>query len=69
MKKLYSITVTNESESCFDEYYTEEEIRTIEKFFNDMEKHDVASYDIPLVEFKIGNEIITIPNYGEDMEL
>lgn len=69
MKKLYSVSVFGESESCFEEYYTEEEIRVIEKFFNDMSKHDVAIYDIPLVEFEIDNDIISIPNYGEAVEL
>lgn len=53
MKKLYSVSVYNESESNFEEYYTEEEVKTILKFFKDLSKHEVPSYDFPLVEFEI----------------
>ena len=53
MKKLYSVNVCNGSESNFEEYYTEEEVKIILKFFKDMGKHDVPSYDYPLVEFEI----------------
>lgn len=69
MKKFYSVRVFGESESYFMEYYTEEEIAIIEKFFNDMIKYDVASYDVPLVEFENDGKIITVPNYGEVAEL
>ena len=52
MKKLYFVTVYGDSESIFKEYYTEEEIDIINKFFNDMDKHGVASYDMPAIEFE-----------------
>ena len=50
-KEKYKVQVFGESKSCFEELYTEEEIKTIEKFMNDMEKHNVASYYYPAVEF------------------
>ena len=50
-KEKYKVRVLGESESCFEELYTEEEIKTIEKFMNDMDKHKVASYDCPVIEF------------------
>ena len=50
-KEKYKVQVFGESKSCFEELYTEEEIKTIEKFMNDMEKHNVASYDYPAIEF------------------
>ena len=50
-KEKYKVRVFGESESCFEELYTEEEIKTIEKFMNDMDKHKVASYDCPVVAF------------------
>lgn len=53
MKKLYSVSVYNESESIFEEYYTEEEIQAILKFFKDMRKHEVPLYDFPVIEFEI----------------
>lgn len=53
MKKLYSVNVCNESISDFEEYYTEEEVKTILKFFKDLSKHEVPSYDYPLVKFEI----------------
>lgn len=53
MKKLYSVYVANASETSFEEYYSEEEVKTILKFFKDLSKHEVPSYDIPLVEFEI----------------
>lgn len=52
MKQLYSVGVYGDSMSDFEEYYSEEEIEIISKFFDDMMKHGVASYDIPLVEFE-----------------
>ena len=52
MKELYFITVLGESYSNFEEYYSKEEIEIINKFFDDMSKHGVASYDIPCVEFE-----------------
>jgi hypothetical protein len=51
MKELYLVTILGDSASYFEEYYSEEEIKVIEKFFNDMDKHHVASYDNPLVQF------------------
>lgn len=51
-KKCYKVTVFNESESKFEEYYTEEEVRIIQKFFEDMSKHNVAHYDIHEVQFE-----------------
>ena len=66
MKELYLVNVLGESESHFEEHYSEEEIKVIEKFFNDMSRHDVASYDIPLIEFEKDGKIITIPNFGEE---
>lgn len=51
MKELYFVRVLGDSESHFDEYYSEEEVKVIEDFFNDMSRHGVASYDVPLVEF------------------
>lgn len=51
MKELYSVSVFGDSASYFSEYYSEEEVKVIEKFFDDMSKYGVASYDIPLVEF------------------
>lgn len=51
MKELYKVTVLGDSASYFEEYYSEEEIEVIEGFFNDMSRHGVASYDVPLVEF------------------
>ena len=50
-KEKYKVQVFGESESCFEELYTEEEIKTIEKFMNDMDKHKVPSYDYPAIEF------------------
>ena len=55
MKELYLVSVYNDSFSSFEEYYSEEEIKTIEKFFEDMCKHGVASYDYPDVEFEKKN--------------
>lgn len=52
MKKLYLVSIFGDSESHFEEYYNEEEIKVIEKFINDMIKNDVPSYDYPLIEFK-----------------
>ena len=52
MNELYLISVLGESSSKFKEYYSEEEIAIIEKFFDDMDKHGVPNYDIPLVEFE-----------------
>jgi hypothetical protein len=51
MKKLYFVDVFGDSESHFAEYYTEEEVAIIKKFFDDMSNHGVASYDIPYIEF------------------
>ena len=50
-KEKYKVRVLGESESYFEELYTEEEIKTIEKFMNDMDKHKVTSYDCPVIEF------------------
>ena len=55
IKKLYSVNVYNESESNFEEYYTEEEVKTILKFFKDLSKYEVPSYDFPFVEFETVN--------------
>lgn len=52
MKEVYKVTVLGESYSDFEEYYTKEEIEIINKFIDDMKKHDVARYDIPCVEFE-----------------
>lgn len=52
MKELYFVTVFGESYFGFAEYYSEEEIETINKFFDDMAMHGVPNYDIPLVEFE-----------------
>lgn len=52
MKELYLVSVYGDSFSSFEEYYSEEEIKTIDKFFNDMGEHNVATYDYPLVEFE-----------------
>lgn len=52
MKELYKVTVFGDSESRFEEYYSNEEIKTITKFVNDMYEHGVASYDIPYFEFE-----------------
>ena len=52
MKKLYRVTVYGDSKSTFKEHYTEEEIDIINKFFNDMDKHGVAAYDIPSIEIE-----------------
>lgn len=52
MKHVYIVHVYGDSHSKFEERYTEEEIQVIEKFFNDMDKHEVASYDIPAIEFE-----------------
>lgn len=52
MKELYFVTVCGDSYSNFEEYYSEEEIETINKFFDDMIKHGVPGYDTPLVEFE-----------------
>lgn len=51
-KELYLVNVYGDSFSSFEEYYDEKEIEVIQKFFNDMGEHDVASYDYPLVEFE-----------------
>lgn len=53
MKKLYSVYVANASETSFEEYYSKEEVKVILKFFKDLSKHKVPSYDFPLVEFEI----------------
>lgn len=66
MKKLYRVNIFGDSESHFEEYYSDEEIETIMKFFNDMDKHDVASYDVPLVEFEKDGEIITREDYYDE---
>ena len=66
MKYIYTVTVYGDSVSHFEEQYSEEEIKIIEKFFNDMSKYDVPHYDVPLIEFEIDGKIITIPNYGEE---
>lgn len=52
MKKLYFVTVYGDSQSIFKEYYTEEELNIINRFFDDMIKHRVASYDIPAIQFE-----------------
>ena len=52
MKELYCVKILGESYSEFKEYYSKEEIETIEKFLDDTSKHHVPSYDIPCVEFE-----------------
>lgn len=52
MKEVYKVTVLGESYSMFEEYYSEEEIKTINKFMNDMSNHNVPNYDIPCIEFE-----------------
>lgn len=52
MKELYLVSVYGDSMSRFEEYYSEEEIKAIEKITDDMKKHGVANYDIPCIEFE-----------------
>ena len=52
MKELYLVTVFGETVSYFEEYYNEEEVETIKRFFNDMNKHEVARYDLPDIVFE-----------------
>lgn len=52
MKELYLVSVYGDSFSSFEESYSEEEIKVIEKFFDDLGKHNVASYDYPDIEFE-----------------
>ena len=52
MKELYLVSVYGDSFSSFEEYYSEDEIKIIKKFFNDMGERGVANYDYPLIEFE-----------------
>lgn len=65
MKEFYNVRVSNESETCFREQYSEEEIKTIFKFIHDMEMNDVPHYDMPLVEFEKDGKIISVEDYYE----
>jgi hypothetical protein len=51
-KSEYIVTVLGDSSSTFVEKYSQDEINLINKFFKDMEKHKVSSYDIPAVSFE-----------------
>ena len=66
MKELYFVQVFVGSESHFEEYYSEKEIEIIMKFFADIKKHDVASYDIPLIEFRKKNQWVAYRKEGMD---
>lgn len=63
MKELYNVRVYNDSESFFKESYSEDEIKVIMKFFNDMSKHKVARYDFPAIEFEKDGVVITPEDY------
>lgn len=63
MKELYKVSVFGDSESHFEEQYTKEEIDVIMKFFVDMDKHYVASYDVPYVRFEKNGKVIDIEDY------
>ena len=52
MKELYLVKVYGDSYSEYEEYFDEKEIEIIQKFLNGMDEHDVATYDVPLVEFE-----------------
>lgn len=68
MKELYLVNVLGESESRFEEYYSEEEIKTIFKFIHDMDIHDVPSYDVPLIEFEKDGKRISVEDYFSYVE-
>lgn len=63
MKELYLVHVFGESESHFEEYYSEEEIKTIFKFVHDMDMHDVPSYEMPCIEFEKNGKIVSVEDY------
>lgn len=50
MKELYLVTVFGKSASYFEEYYSEEEVKVIEGFLDDMKKRGVARCDVPHIE-------------------
>lgn len=52
MKELYSVCVYGDSYSCFEEYYSEEEVEIIQKFIVDMSKNGVANWDVPCISFE-----------------
>lgn len=63
MKELYKVTVFGGSQSHFEEEYTKEEIDTIMKFFVDMDKHNVASYDVPYITFEKDGTVVDVEDY------
>ena len=63
MKELYLVHVLGESESYFEEHYSEEEIKTILKFIYDMDTHDGPSYDVPCIEFEKNGKIVSVEDY------
>lgn len=51
MKELYLVSVWRSRLIDFEEYYDEKEIEVIQKFLNDLYKHDVIN-SVPYIEFE-----------------
>ena len=51
MKELYLVSVWRSRLIDFEEYYDEKEIEVIQKFLNDLYKHDVIDC-VPYIEFE-----------------